>query len=105
MFIGLLEFVGFIEFKNPRVSLSPFLLIYLFLSSVLGHLPDNALGSELAIEFWIDTLAAMVDIETLAALPTKPCFMFLTDSDRLPVRMISTLHVVFARLRSRLILS
>ena len=111
--LGLLEFIeffefigllGFIEFRNLPISLSPHFPIYLFLPPVPRHLPDQALGSKLTIEFWIDALATMVNIETLAALAAEPGLMFLTDSDRLPVRMVFTLHLSFPNTHSRLML-
>jgi hypothetical protein len=84
--------------------LFPHLRIYPFFSPVPRHLPDQALGSKLTIKFWIDAIAAMVDIETLATLSAEPGLMFLTDSDRLSIRMISTLHFAFPNIHSRLIL-
>jgi hypothetical protein len=75
-----------------------------FLSPVPRHLPDQALGSKLTIKFGIDAIAAMVDIETFATLSAEPSLMFLTDSDRLPVWMVSTLHFAFPNIHSRLIL-
>ena len=97
---GLLEFIGllgFVEFINHSISLFPHLLIYLFLPAVPRHLPDQALSSKLTIKFRIDALAAIVDIETLAALPAKPRFVFLTNSSRLSIRMISAIHLSFLR--------
>jgi len=38
----------------------------------------------------------MVNVETLTALLTETCFMFLTDPDCLPVRMISALQLIFS---------
>ncbi len=83
--------------KSPclRVSLPP----------IPRHLPDQALSSKLTIKFWIDAFAAKVDIQTLAALPAEPGLMFLTDSNRLSVRMTFALHLIFSNIHSRLILS
>jgi hypothetical protein len=117
-FIGLLEFIGF---TNLLISASPLQAISLsifsdsafrklevtssphfdlFCPPVLRHLPDNALSSKFAVEFWIKALAAMINVETFAALLTKPRFVLLTNSDRLPVRMDSALHLVFSHTRS-----
>ena len=73
------------------IGLFPYL--HFFFPPIPRHLPDQALSSKLTIKFWIDALAAKVDIETLAALPTEPGLMFLTDSDCLPIGMASTLHI------------
>jgi hypothetical protein len=86
------------------ISLSPHLLIYLSLSSVPRHLPDHTLGSVLAIDFWINALAAMINVETFAALLAISRFVFLTNSARLPIRVVSTLHLIFSSIHSRLIL-
>ena len=91
-------------FPHLPISSSPHLLIYLLFSPVPRHLPDQALGSKLTIKLWIDAIAAMVDIETLATLSAEPGLMFLTNSDRLPVWMVSTLHFAFPNIHSRLIL-
>jgi len=87
----------FVFKKSPclRVSLPP----------IPRHLPDQALSSKLTIKFWIDAFAAKVDIQTLAALPAEPGLMFLTDSNRLSVRMTFALHLIFSNIHSRLILS
>jgi hypothetical protein len=58
------------------------------------------LVSEFAVELWIDAVTAMVNIEALTALLAESCFMFLTNSDRLSVRMISTLHLAFSSVSS-----
>ncbi len=76
---------------------SPRLLIDLFFSTVSRHLPDNALGSEFAVELRIHAFAALIDVETLAACLTESRLMFLADSNRLPVRVISALHLVFPK--------
>jgi len=60
------------------------------------HLPDNALGSEFTVEFWIDAFTTFVDVETLAALLAESSFMFLTGSNRLLVRVIFALHGFFS---------
>ena len=75
---------------SPRPSID------LFLPSVSRFLPDDALGSELAVEFWIDAIAAMVNIEALAALLTESCLVFLAGPDCLSIRVISALHLFFA---------
>ena len=86
----------------PLISLSPYLLIYLFFPPVPRHLPDQALISELTIKFWIDAHAAMVDIETLTALLTKAGFMFLTDGNGLSIGVDSALHLMLLYHLSRL---
>ena len=93
-------------FRNPHseILVSPHLLIYRSLPPVPRHLPNQALSPKLTVKFRIGALAAIVDIETLAALSTEPALMFLTDSNRLSVRMISTLHLIFSNIHSRLIL-
>ena len=85
---------------NLPISLSPHLPIDFFFPSVPRHLPDEALVSELAVELWIDAVTAMVNIEALTALLTESHFMFLTDPNCLPVRMISTLHLAFSSVSS-----
>ena len=69
-------------------------IIHLFFSPVSRPLPDDALGSELAVELWVETVAARIDIKTLATLPAESCFVLLTNPNRLPVRMIRALHFV-----------
>ena len=91
--------VSVFRFRN-LFSSSPHLLVYLFFPPVLRHLPDNALISKFAVEFWIKALAAMINVEKFAALLTKPRFVLLTNSDRLPVRMDSALHLIFSHTRS-----
>ena len=85
---------------NLPISLSPHLPIDFFFPSVPRHLPDDALGSELAIKFWIYALTTMVNVETLAALSAEPALMFLTNGNRLSARMISTLHLAFSSVSS-----
>jgi hypothetical protein len=43
----------------------------------------------------------MVNAETLTALLTETCFMFLTHPDRLSVRMVSASHPFFSIAGSR----
>ena len=52
------------------------------------------MGSELTVEFWINTLATVVNVKAFAAILTESRFMFLTNSDRLSVRMISAIHLI-----------
>ena len=80
---------------NHPIGLFPYL--HFFFPPIPRHLPDQALSSKLTINFWIDALAAKVDIETLAALPAEPGLMFLTDSNRLSIRMISAIHLFLLR--------
>jgi hypothetical protein len=54
------------------------------------------LRSEFTIELWIDTFAAMIDIQALATLLTESGFMFVADPNCLPVRMNSAFHRFFA---------
>jgi len=55
------------------------------LPPVSRQLPNQTLSSKLAVEFWIKALTAMVYVETLAALPTEACSMFLTDCNGLSI--------------------
>jgi len=50
------------------------------------------MGSELAVESRIRALAAVIDVQALAAFSTKPCFMFLTDRKRFPIWMVFAVH-------------
>ncbi len=83
------------------ISSSPYLLIslsphlHVFLPAVFWHLPDDALGSEFTVKFWIDAFAAIVNVKALAALLAESCLVFLTDTNCLPIRVISTLHFNF----------
>jgi hypothetical protein len=65
------------------------------LPAVPRHFPDDTLGSELAVEFWIKALTAVVDVKILTALLTESCLMLLADCNCLPIRMIFTLHFPF----------
>jgi hypothetical protein len=47
----------------------------------------------------------MVNAETLTTLLTETCFMFLTDPDRLSVRMVSASHHYISIAGSRFTLS
>jgi hypothetical protein len=89
---------------HSLISLSPHLLIYVSFPPVPRHLPNHTLSSVLAIELWVNALAALINVETFAALLTKSRFVFLTNSDRLPIRVFSTLHLIFSSIHSRLIL-
>jgi hypothetical protein len=101
-FIQLLEFIEFSfripqsAFRNSKVSLSRHPLIYVSFPPVPRHLPNHTLRSVLAIELWVNALAALINVETFAALLTKSRFVFLTNCDRLPIRVLSTLHLIFS---------
>lgn len=75
------------------MTLSLFLRIDFFLPPVPRHLPDDTLGSELAVKFWINAFTAVIDIEALTTLLTEPCSMFLANRNRFSIRMISALHL------------
>ena len=77
---------------SPHLLFSSSPRLRVFLSLVSRHLPDQALSSELAVEFWIKALTAMVYVETLAALSTEPCLMLLTNCDRPSTGVDSALH-------------
>ena len=77
---------------SPRHPFSASPLLRVFLSLVPRHLPDQALSSKLAVEFWIKALTAMIYVETLAALSTEPCLMLLTNRDRPSTGVDSALH-------------
>lgn len=62
-------------------------------SPVTGHFPNNALGSEFTVEPRAETFTAVIDIQTLATLPTKTGFVLLTDGKGFTIRMVSTLHL------------
>ena len=78
---------------NLPISLSPHLPIDFFFPSVPRHLPDEALVSELAVEFWINAFTAIINIEAPTAFLTEPGFIFLAGRNGLPVRMILALHL------------
>jgi hypothetical protein len=59
---------------------------------VAGHLPDDTLGSESAIEFRVDTFAAVIDIHALAALPAETRFVLSTDRKCFVILMVLTSH-------------
>ncbi len=59
---------------------------------VTAHLPDDTLGPESTIEFRIDTFTAVIDIQTLAALPAKARIVLLTDRECFAIRVILALH-------------
>jgi hypothetical protein len=88
-------------FPHHPITPFPYLPISLFpylgfpLPLVPRHLPDDTLGSELAVEFWIKALTAVIDVKKRTALLTESCLMLLTDCNRLPIRMIFTLHFPF----------
>ena len=67
----------------------------IFFSPVTGHFPNNALGSEFTIESRANTTTAVIDIQTLTALPAKTGFILLTDRKGFTIRMVSTLHLFF----------
>jgi hypothetical protein len=100
---NLLISLSFLLFPYFPISPSPCPPIYFFLPSIFRHLPDNALGSKFAVELWIHTLTAMVNVETFTAFLTKSRFVFLTDSNRFPVWMVSALHLIFSYPPSRFI--
>jgi len=54
------------------------------------------LGSEFTVELWIQAFTAMINVEALTAFLAETHFMFLTDPDCLPVRMVSALHPIFS---------
>ena len=63
------------------------------LSTIPGHLPDQALRSKLAVELWIQALAAAFEIQTFAAFPAVTGFMFLTQGRRFSVGVVSAFHM------------
>ena len=79
---------------SPNHPIGLFLYLHFFFPPIPRHLPDQALSSKLTIKFWIDALAAKVDIETLAALSTEPSLMFLTDGNSLSIGVDSALHLM-----------
>lgn len=89
--------------SSPFISPSPYFSTSLFphhdfsLPPVPRQLPNQTLSSELAVEFWIKALTAMVYVEILAALPTEGGFMFLTDSYCFPVHRIPAFHLFVSR--------
>jgi hypothetical protein len=58
------------------------------------------MGSEFTVELWVYTFTTMINVKALAAFLTEPCFMFLTNSDGLPVRMISAFHFIIPHICS-----
>jgi hypothetical protein len=75
---------------TPSLYLS--ISLFQFLSAVPRHLPNDALGSELAVKLWIDTLTAMIDVEAFTALLTGSGFVLLTDSNGITIFMMPALH-------------
>jgi hypothetical protein len=65
---------------------------------ITGHLPDYTLGPEPAIEFWVDTFAAVIDVQTLAALPAKARFVLSADRQCFAVHMVLALHFLITSL-------
>jgi len=59
------------------------------------------LGSEFTVELWIQTFTARVNVETLTTFLTETRFMFLANSNRFSVGMISASHHFFSITGSR----
>ena len=93
------EFFFILEFhRHTALSLAiPSVRCCTFLSSLPRHLPDQALGPKPAMELRIEALAAVVDVETLAALLAESCLVLLADRNCVPVRMALTLHCLYPR--------
>jgi hypothetical protein len=53
------------------------------------------LASEFAVEFWVNAVAALINIEAFTALLAEPCLMLLTIGDSFPVWMILAFHLFF----------
>lgn len=62
-------------------------------SSVAGHFPDDALGSEFTVEPRAVTFTAVFDIQALTTGPAKAGLVLLTDGKGFTIRMVSTLHL------------
>lgn len=67
---------------------------------VAGHLPNDALSSELTVESRAEAFAAVFDLQALATFPAKAGFVLLTDRKGVTVRMVFTLHPLIALLKS-----
>ena len=57
---------------------------------------DDTLGPELAVELRVEALTALFDFDTLAAFLAEACLVFLTDGNRLPLRMVSASHLTIS---------
>jgi hypothetical protein len=88
-----MEFFHGISRARHFISPTPSVRRRTFLSSVPRHLPYQALSSKLTVELWIEAFAAVVNVETFAAIPAVTGLMFLTDGYCFPVRMVSAFHV------------
>ena len=55
-------------------------------------LPDHTLSPEFAVELWIQTFTTLINVKALATVPAEARLMFLTDRDRLSIRMIPAFH-------------
>jgi len=69
-------------------------LVYPFFPSISRPLPDDALGSELTVELRVEAVTALIDLQALAALLAKPCFVLLTDPNRFPIRVALASHLL-----------
>ena len=74
---------GWVEKRLPDTLFTP----------VAAHLPDDALGPESAIEFRVDTFAAILAVQALAALPAKTRSVLSTHCHCFTIPMILALHL------------
>ncbi len=78
---------------NNDISLRFSTVVDVPFTPVAGHLPDDALASEFAVNSRIETFAAVIDAQAYAAFPAEAPFMFLANCQGIALRVVSAFHL------------